>query len=275
MLTAMAKMAVRVGSDSLALSVINGLSSRATRPVVTPAEQATMRGASKLAFKTQSDMVAWQFDPAAGTGPLVVLTHGWGGRAAQMAPLAAMLAQRGFCAVIVDIAGHGESPAKRARWEYFVRDISRIAPLLDREVHAYVAHSASGLAMMCARKQNRIQARKYVCICSPSHPFPPVRAVRAKLDPRESVIDLFKGDLAAQLALSWGELEAGVAFAGCDSNLLLVYDEKDRFIDHAEGDKLHALCPGSRLIKTTQYGHVKILSSPSLSDAIADFLRGA
>src|SRR5262245_6769233 len=130
MLTTLAKMAVRFGSDSMALSVINGLSSRPARPPVMPDEQAAMRGASKLALRMPTDMVAWQFDSAVGTGALVVLTHGWGGRAAQMAPLAAALAQRGFCAVIVDIAGHGESPAKRARWEYFVRDISQVAGFL-------------------------------------------------------------------------------------------------------------------------------------------------
>ncbi len=42
-----------------------------------------------------------------GEGPLVILAHGWGDRAAQMADLATAVAAAGFLAVAIDAPGHG------------------------------------------------------------------------------------------------------------------------------------------------------------------------
>jgi len=271
----MAKLAIQVAPDSVALAIINSLSGRPPRPPVTSTEHEAMRSARKLDLGDLNALTAWEFGAHGNSAPLVVLTHGWGGRATQMAPLALSVSRLGFCCVAIDVTGHGESQENRTRWEYFVRDISAVSRLLKRNVHAYVSHSAAGLATLNARKQGLIRANRYVCICSPSHPYPPIRAVQAKFKPRASVLTALKKDLASQLAMSWDELQSGDAFLGCGAELLLCYDEKDRFVDHAEGDRLHALCPESRLVKTGQFGHVRILSSPPLADTIGDFLRGA
>ncbi|MGH8764796.1 MAG: hypothetical protein ACRET8_03680, partial [Burkholderiales bacterium] len=67
--------------------------------------------------------------------------------------------------------------------------------------------------------------------------------------------------------------QAGCSFAGAGADLLLVYDEKDRFVPHAEGDKLQALCPGAQLVKTQAYGHTRILGTPELARLVGEFLK--
>jgi len=208
-----------------------------------------------------------------GDGPIVIFVHGWSGRAAQMAPLARYVASLGFRSVALDVTGHGDSPGRRTRWEYFFRDIAALSASLGEAVHAYVGHSAGGLTMMAARATKGIRARRYVCISAPSFPFPPIEVIRKKLDPRPSVLEGYKRYIAAQFQATWPELEAGRCYAGATSDTLLFYDETDRFIDHREGDRIKALCPGAHLVKTQAYGHQAILSAPELARDVGAFLK--
>jgi pimeloyl-ACP methyl ester carboxylesterase len=189
-----------------------------------------------------------------------------------MAPLAAHVAGLGFRSVAIDVTGHGDSPGRHTRWDYFVRDIAAVSQSLGRDIHAYVGHSAGGLAMMAARGLKGIHARRYVCICAPSYPFPPIDAIRKRLDPKTGVLENYKEFIAGQLETTWEQLQAGCSYADAGPGLLLFYDETDRYISHSEGDRIKALCPGARLVKTRAYGHQKILAAPELARAVGEFL---
>jgi hypothetical protein len=126
--------------------------------------------------------------------------------------------------------------------------------------------------MMASRAITELEAQAFICICAPSHPFPPVRAVREKLDPPEPVIDRYCELLASDFGTTWRELESGRAFAGAGTELLLVYDCVDRFVDHTEGDRILSWCNGATLIKTASHGHTKILVAAELEQIVAEFL---
>ncbi|HYD60260.1 MAG TPA: alpha/beta fold hydrolase [Noviherbaspirillum sp.] len=270
MLIKVAKVIVNAAPDSLATAIACRLSGRAPRPPVSSQERDAMAQAAPL--QKNAGNVAWVWGK---DGPLVILVHGWGGRAAQMAPLAAHLAGLGFRCVAFDMAGHGESSYPRTSWASFLRDIEAITRSLDTGVHAYVAHSAGALTTMAARKLKGIRGRHYVCICGPSHPFPPIDVVRKKLDPRESVVERYKQHIAGQFETTWANLESGSSFAGAGEDLLLVYDKRDRFVPHTEAERIKALCPDARVIKMDGYGHVRILTAPELADAVGTFLMPA
>jgi pimeloyl-ACP methyl ester carboxylesterase len=268
MLYVVVRWLVKLLPAGAAAALIQTLSTRTQRPAITPAQALALSSARVLRYGSKGRQVAHVW----GDGPLVVLVHGWHGRAAQMAPLAAALAASGFRCVAIDVTGHGASPGRRALWRLFIDDVTALTHALGQPVHAYVAHSAGGLAVMAARRTRGIQAARYVCICSPSHPFPPIRAIRQRLAPRESVIARVQTLIAAQFDTDWPRLQAGAAYAGIGPELLLFYDESDRMIHHTEGDHIHAWCPGSRLIKTRDYGHGKVLNSPELHANVVDFL---
>jgi pimeloyl-ACP methyl ester carboxylesterase len=268
MLITIARQAVKVVPDSTALAIVRGLATRTRRSPVSSLGQEAMAQATKLHYGQGSKHVAWAW----GSGPLVLFVHGWGGSAAQMAPLAAQVAKLGFRSVAIDVTGHGASPENRTRWEYFLRDIAALSEALRADIYAYVGHSAGALTTMAARKLKGIRAQRYVCLCAPSFPFPPVRAIQEKLNPRQSILDRYKDYLASQFETSWRQLEAGNSYAGAGPEMLLFYDETDRYVSHSEGDRIKSLCPGARLIKTSTYGHVKILTAPEVVRAVGDFL---
>jgi pimeloyl-ACP methyl ester carboxylesterase len=257
MVLGLARQAIKVLPAPAALAVIRTLAGRTQRAAVLPFQEEAMVQATRLSYGERHAHAAWAW----GQGPLVVFVHGWGGRAAHMAPVA------------LDVTGHGESPASHARWSYFPRDVAELARSLGGEIFAYVGHSAGGLTMMAARALQGIRARRYVCISAPSHPYPPIRAVKAKLNPRPGALELYRNFIAGDLGTTWDRLEAGCAYAGAGSDLLLCYDKADKFVDHAEGDRILALCPGARLTKTTAYGHLKILSAPEVAVAVGEFLK--
>ena len=260
---------LRLSPDGLGIRLIRALAARTQRPPITEAQQHAMAQADRLHYGADGRHAAWVW----GHGPLVILVHGWNGRAAQLAPLALDIAQRGFRCVAVDITGHGSSPGQRTAWACFINDIAALSQSLGQEVYAYIGHSAGGLAMMATRALKGIQAQRYVCVCAPSHPFPPIDVIRARLHPRASLVARYKRHIARQFQASWEDLEAGRAYLETGSDLLLFYDEADRLVAHGEGDRIQRLAPQSRLTKTLSYGHTKVLGAPELAEAVGAFLQ--
>ena len=204
-----------------------------------------------------------------------VLVHGWNGRAAQMAPLAQWIAAAGHVAVAMDAHGHGGSPGTRASWSGFIEDIAAFANSLDAPVHAFVGHSAGGLSLMAARRAGRVRAAHYVCVAAPSHPFPPVQALRERLGLGPGALALCRQALARQLGMSWEQLAACEAWQGAGPDLLLVYDESDRYIPHTEADRIGAACPGATVVKLQGYGHGRILAAAPLAREVLRFIGSA
>ncbi|MET0334564.1 MAG: hypothetical protein ABW190_09865, partial [Rhizobacter sp.] len=166
---------------------------------------------------------------------------------------------------------HGESPGSRTAWRMFIDEIADMAQRLG-PLHAVIGHSAGGLAMMAARRIHGLQARHYVCVCSPSHPFPPIRSVRQRLNPRETLVARYREHIAGQFDTDWDTLAAGHAFDGAGRELLLFYDTADKFVEHTEGDRLLALCPQATLQKSAGQGHARVLASPELLAATRAFI---
>lgn len=269
MLVKLAGFVINAAPEATANAILRALAARTQRPPVSAPEQDAMARASRMRYGANGDNIAWSW----GKGPLVVFVHGWSGRAAQMAPLASHVADLGFRSVAIEVTGHGESPKRHTRWDYFLRDIAALTRSLREEAHAYVAHSAGALTMMAARALKGVRAQRYVCISAPSFPFPPIDVIRKKLNPKEAVLESYKSFIAAQFETTWEALQRGCAYANAGPDLLLVYDETDRFVGHAEGDRIQALCPGARLIKTSGYSHQKILAAPELARAVGTFLQ--
>jgi pimeloyl-ACP methyl ester carboxylesterase len=78
-----------------------------------------------------------------GTGPVVVLLHGWGGSAGQLRGFVEPLVHAGYTAVAFDAPGHGDSSGKRTSLPGFAQALMQVARELG-PVHAVIAHSFGG-----------------------------------------------------------------------------------------------------------------------------------
>lgn len=259
---------IRLVPIQLGFAAARWLASRPQRARVSEIEAAALQSARQERLGPDGRLPAWVW----GDGPTVVLVHGWGGRAAQMAPLARRLADSGFRTIAFDVAGHGDSPVAEARWEWFIRDVGEVAAACG-PLAALVGHSAGGLAMMASRRIRSVTAQRFVCICAPHHPYPPIHALQKRLDPGEKVLQRYRDFLGAQFSTDWKSLSAGSAWQGAGPELLLCYDEKDRYIESTDGNRIQAMCSGSTLAKSEQFGHARILAASETADTIGDFLK--
>lgn len=263
MLEQLLKFTVQASPRPLASALARTLSGLTWPMKVTPAQQEVLAAGERLRYGEHGNP-AWAW----GEGPPVLLVHGWGGRAAQLAPLASYVSTLGFRAIALEISGHGESRVLRASWANFMRDIRAGSALCGGPVHGLLGHSAGALAMMGAR----VPARRYVSICGPTHPYPFVGEVGRKLGASPGVLRDLERSVAAEFGTSWAKLEACYVYRDAGADLLLCFDEKDRSVNPGDGDRLHALCAGSKLLRTRGYGHNRILEAQELREALGRFL---
>jgi predicted alpha/beta-fold hydrolase len=251
----------------IGFAITRSLAAKVTRLKPTETEAEALKLATSQFIGRGGRLKIWSW----GDGPVVVLVHGWGGCAANMAPLALQISRMGFRAVTFDVSGHGESPEPQARWEWFIRDIGEVARQVG-PVYAFVGHSAGGLSLMASRRHASIGGEKFICVCAPSHPHPPIQGITQRLDPGDAVLDRYRTYLASQFGTDWNSLKEGWAYQSAGTDLLLIYDQKDRYIPHSEGNLIQSWCPGSTLQKTLDFGHTRILGAAPLAQMIGNFL---
>lgn len=202
-----------------------------------------------------------------GTGPLVLALHGWGGRAAQMVPIAERLAGDGFRVVAVDLPGHsGGVTTDVKEVAAAVRELP--AALGDPEV--VIAHSFGAIALRLALA-------------------PRVPPATVLLAPALKVSDVFGvfSERARLLpwtrASLWRRLEAWdpEVFPMLDSlcpdslpgsALLIVHDPADQDTSFAVAAEYAELRPGTTFLPVEGVGHHGILSDPGVLERVSRFV---
>ena len=234
-----------------------------------PPDSDFMRTAKRISYGNQRNKIGW----SAGTGPLVVCIHGWGGSGgADMGHIAGALVDAGFHVVAIDMTAHGESPGKSIGFGQFITDISEFSAGLTEPVYGYVGFSAGGLSMMAARSQGHLSAPKYVCISTPHTPYPPLVLLQKKLGIDNQLQQRFQKYLAGEFTMDWEDITATCFRGRPGESLQLIYDTSDTFIHHSDGDKIQAAWPEAQLIKTAQNKHREMPQSRTVITEIVRFI---
>ncbi|MFT6490430.1 MAG: pimeloyl-ACP methyl ester carboxylesterase [Parvibaculaceae bacterium] len=234
-----------------------------------PQDEALLKGVDSFCFGPDGSRKAWSI----GEGPLVVLVHGYSGRGVQMATLARHLASKGFQCLFFDAGGHGESQPEKIGFSTFIRDTRDFFIHIKTPVYALIGHSAGALAMMRARELYGISAEKYAIISAPLFPYVPLESMRATGAPEES-IGYMKAVLSDQFEMSWSSLVGGEAFVvETDKALLAIYDTEDPMVRHTDAEVLAGIWPKATVVKTSGYGHNRILQAEETLAAVAGFVN--
>ncbi|HEY6066948.1 MAG TPA: alpha/beta fold hydrolase, partial [Thermoanaerobaculia bacterium] len=123
--------ALRAGFPHLA-RLTPGLSGRlAERMFRTPPNYSPLRreerelgwaSFSRTRMKDGTLLPTWRW----GTGPAVLLVHGWGGHAGRLTPFVRPLVRAGFSVIAFDAPGHGGAPGRYSALPDFVHAIGAI-----------------------------------------------------------------------------------------------------------------------------------------------------
>lgn len=245
-------------------------------------------------------------------GPLVLLMHGWNGRASQLGAFVAPLVGAGFQVVAFDAPGHGASAGSRSSIVEFADAfecvLDAVRPFFQ-PLHGVIAHSMGGsavtfaLARASVREQRSEAPSGLGVVDGAQHPGsagpvaegrrgdraferPRLVFIAPPIDLRDmtagftSALGLGDATLAAidslverQLGARLDELHALRLAAEMRSPLLVLHDEADRAVPIENGRRLVAAWPSAELCVTRGLGHSRILRDETAVRRGVDFIR--
>ena len=206
-----------------------------------------------------------------GSGPRVLLVHGWGGIAAHLAGWIAPVVSAGFEVVAFDGPAHGGAPGKRTNLIQFSDCILQIERESPHGLKAVLGHSFGASALMVALHRG-LRAEAAVLISPFSSSDRNIEAFakffqlpsRLTAATRERLLSLFDQHLYVwDLALLAADFCVPV---------LLVHDAMDREVPLSESRAIDDKWPGARLHTTKGLGHHLIVRDQAVIRETTQFL---
>jgi pimeloyl-ACP methyl ester carboxylesterase len=208
---------------------------------------------------------------SAGSGPAVVLAHGWGETGASLGAFVRPLVDAGYRVVGIDFPAHGRSSGTQTDGFEVAAALRDVCDSLG-DVRAVVAHSMASLSAVYAAHEGL--ALDALVLIAPA----------PRLDHAlDTFAELFSLPPKAKEGLRWTidrrygphvweQISAAALAPKVDVPALIVHDRDDPQVPLADAEALHAAWPGSRLITTESLGHARILRDPEVIHSVVSFL---
>jgi len=212
------------------------------------------------------DLACWSW----GSGPVVLLMHGWGSRAGRFRLFVPQLQQHGFRAVAFDGPGHGRTGGNSASLPQFASALTAVSAAVG-PVSAFIGHSLGGAAALFAMSR-LVPPVPAVLISAPSdavvfwHRF-----VRHLAIPPQ-VSDRLQRDLEHRFGITWSDLNLLPAAGALPTPLLVIHDEGDEDVPPENGRDIAASAPHGTFVLTSGLGHRAIMRDPEVVRQAVDFL---
>jgi pimeloyl-ACP methyl ester carboxylesterase len=201
-----------------------------------------------------------------------MLLHGWGGRAADMGPLAGAFARAGYRAVTFDMPGHGRSPGRESSLVEFLRAMQSVTDALGHP-DLIVGHSFGGSAAVFGVTELGLLVRGAVLIApAPGPAYYVDRFVRAVGLPAERASGMLRR-VVERVGRSVESLDAVAAARAAKVPALILQDPADREVPWQYAEAMADAWRGSRLLPAPSLGHKRILRDPATIGAAIEFAR--
>ncbi|MBA3318400.1 MAG: alpha/beta fold hydrolase [Gemmatimonadales bacterium] len=239
-----------------------------TPPARREGDEAFMATGFRFSVTSQGQQLAgWAW----GTGPTVVLVHGWGSRASRLSLLAAGLTSAGLRVVAYDAPAHGESTGRLASLPEFARALGDVAEAIG-PIHGLVGHSLGGAAVAMAMRLG-LPARRVVLIAPPADVriFSDLFARSLAISP--AVQETMHRNLERRLRIVWQDLHIPTLVRQLPAAALVIHDRDDADVPFAHGEEIVGAWAGSSLRTTSGLGHRAVLRDPAVIGWAVEFLR--
>lgn len=208
-----------------------------------------------------------------GSGPKVMLVHGWSGWGAQWQAFIEPLVRRGYQAIVFDAPAHGESAGN-------LTDTIEIASCITAYVkkhgplHGVVAHSfGSGAVLYAAREHAEFKG--LTCIGTPDPTKLFLKFVYMLKVPAK-VSRLLKAKLERKYQKQgmdiWTQFSLDTLRQYWHGPIFLVQDDYDEEVPPQEASVVASLLKPVRQLTTSGQGHYRVLLSPEVVDQTMSFL---
>ena len=212
------------------------------------------------------ELAGWSW----GSGPVVLLMHGWGSRAGRFRLFVPELLARGFRAVAFDGPGHGRTGGNSASLPQFAAALTAVSAVVG-PVSAFIGHSLGGAAALFAMNRS-VSPVPAVLISAPSDPVVFWRRFVRHLAIPRSVRERLQQNLERRFGITWDDLNLIPVAAALSTPLLVIHDEDDEDVPAENGREIAAAAPGGTLVLTRGLGHRAIMRDPAVVRLAVDFI---
>jgi pimeloyl-ACP methyl ester carboxylesterase len=206
-----------------------------------------------------------------GEGPVILLAHGWNGRATQFWGFINPLLEAGFRVVAFDLPAHGQSAGKSTDLFKIAESMQQVANEYG-PVHGVIAHSLSNAALVMALRDG-LDTNRVVCISPPGQSFVMLKnyaeALELSSGMQERLQKHFLHDYGKDV---WKKTSAAQNVHELSIPALVIHDKDDREVTWREGQALAQNWPGAKFLLSESLGHRRILRNRSIVDRSVEFL---
>jgi pimeloyl-ACP methyl ester carboxylesterase len=211
-----------------------------------------------------------------GTGPTVMLVHGWGGYGLQLGDFVEPLLAAGYQVLAFDAPAHGQTVGVQTNGFELAQAITTVAnyytTTFTQSIEGIIAHSLGATSTTLALSKG-LQANKIVylgAICWLSNAVT-VFAKRARINLEvEQLMRQLCGEKFGQDM--WFRYAVDQTATNLTMPITLFHDRRDRDVSFAESVAIAQVWQGARLVETAGLGHRRILRDAAVIQQTVDFI---
>ena len=206
-----------------------------------------------------------------GSGPAVMLVHGWQAQGHDMWALAQAVAAQGYSVWVPDLPAHGHSQGRffsiplaaqaLLRWQQQVGDFA-----------AVLGHSVGGACVVQALSEG-LQADKVVLLAVPTHFGSYVREVAQMLGLPASSLPPLLQKMQHLLGMAPDAIDMRQQAQWLPQQPLFVHDPHDKIAPCAPAQQVARSWPGAQWQAVHGVGHFRILHDAQVHQQVLDYLR--
>lgn len=235
-----------------------------------PQQEKVLLRASQGTVQVGEDTVrVWRW----GSGPGVLLVHGWSGRGGQFADWVDPLVEAGFQVTLFDAPGHGASDGRFSSVVHFLRAIGEVSRQFG-PFETLVGHSMGGAAALVAVAHG-LPVDRLITLAAPAYLEQVLtRAFQGQMGLDPAVNPLILARLETRLGEAIPALDPARLMRQIQQPWLLLHDLDDREIPWGEAEWMAQRAPAAQLLSSKGLGHYRMLRDAGLRRAALAFMRG-
>ncbi len=262
---------VEAVSPRAASALADAFFCRTTRRPPRPDEAAFLGSATSGTLPILSQRIVTYRWP--GTGPRILLAHGWGSHPGRFAPMAQEFIASGAELVAFDAPGHGGSSGWRASMPEFARTMRVVADQLG-PIDAVIGHSLGGAAAIFAASRG-MGVDRLVTVATPAAIGGWLDQLRDALELSTRVDRMLRERLMRRLDVTETEIDLPRVAPHLTQSGLVIHDADDPDVPIIEAEQLVGAWPLASLMRTHGLGHRAILRDADVIRAAVDFALGS
>ena len=210
--------------------------------------------------------------------PVVLLSHGWGGRCTQLHAFIHPLLDAGYRVIGFDAPAHGDSEGKQTN----MLDVASIISAIEKEAgpfEAIIGHSFGTGTTLLSMDKFQVKANKVVLIAYFSDVSFIIQLFSDLFDLKPRTLQAMKQEALKSLsktygiAWQWDEISPLNTIKSINSALLLIHDKEDHEVPYSQAEPLQAVVPQAQKLLTSGYGHRKILMNKNVIHTVISFIH--